>query len=340
MNSAHNTNEPQLDSFQAPTVSKFSNKMVLVALGFVLLVVGTIGGWYMGKTTQTAQTNQITPSPIPSPEAGDEMEEWKIFVSKYNNFSFEYPLGYILEDRQNYSSLLSPLDPTPRKGYAVSDKELKIEIVVSESGSSDSLEKWVLEEKAETEGSIEEVGTTNIDGVEAIILKSTGLGVAEVYLAIHDTKRYMILKYPFTTSLDEKFNQILSTFKFADKAQELNTVSGKLCYPSEYLPQGNIVAKDIETKELFTQKYPGSENGGKSTFDMELPDGTYVFRYEAMANENKPDEFLAGYYTQCATITDRGCTDAEHQLSQVQVPNQSENNISLCDFYYTAEPDF
>ncbi len=121
----------------------------------------------------------------------------------------------------------------------------------------------------------------------------------------------------------------------------LSTVSGKLCYPSDHLPQGNIVAKDIQTKELFTQKYPGSGNGGKSTFDMELPEGTYIFRYEAGVNENKPDEFLAGYYTQCATITDRGCLDTEHQLIQVQVSSQSvAESISLCDFYYSAEPDF
>lgn len=195
---------------------KSPSRLMLIVGGIMLLFIGLVIGYYFSQKSQYVAIPQTTPSPILSPEASDEMEGWKTFVSKYNNISFEYPSGYILEDRDNYTSLLSPLDPTPRKGYAISDKELKIEVVVFESDSSDSLGKWVLEEKSKTEESIEEIGTTKIDGVEAKILKTTGMGIVKVYLAIHNTKRYMILKYPFATSLDAEFNQILSTFEFVE----------------------------------------------------------------------------------------------------------------------------
>ena len=138
----------------------------------------------------------------------------EVFVSKYNNISYKYPAEYSPEDSENYSSLISPLNPTPRKDTTISVNELKIEVVVFESNNSDSLEKWLAEEKSKTEGSIEEIGTTKINGVDAKILKATGVGIVKIHLIIHNNKRFMILKYPFSTYRDTEFNQILSTFKF------------------------------------------------------------------------------------------------------------------------------
>jgi len=317
---------------------KSPSRLMLIVGGIILLVLGLVVGYYLSSSSKAQTSYQTTSSPIPSPEAGDEMEGWKTYSNKEYGFEFEYPgdLEIHLSNSQD-----PPINDIVYL-VVISSKDYSEDITVRIFQGYD-LEEYVTKVESELFGLD---ARFEINTSDTLIGEYSGKRVDYYY---SDSPQKIFSMFIFfrsdfiyeITSRSGNRDQILSTFKFVDKAQELSTVSGKLCYPSEYLPQGNIVAKDIETKELFTQKYPGSDNGGKSTFDMELPEGTYIFRYEAGVNENKPDEFLAGYYTQCATITDRGCLDTEHQLIQVQVSNQSvAESISLCDFYYGAEPDF
>lgn len=118
---------------------------------------------------------------------------------------------------------------------------------------------------------------------------------------------------------------------------EKGTVSGKLCYPSSFLPPGEIVAKDLSSGKTYTQDYAGSGAGGKSTYTFELPIGTYHIRYQAHASTDKPDIFTSGYYDECAkTMATNECTpDSGHILGEIKVSSGTEiNNIDLCDFYY------
>ena len=198
----------------------FTTKKLIVGIGLILVLatVFVLGRYSNNKIDNIPNANNTGTSIV------DDMSGWKTYSG--NNISFQYPPDYTVEDKDDYISLISPLDPTPRKGYAISQKELKIEVVIFNSDSSDSLEKWGLEEKSITEGSIEEIGTTKIDGVEAKILKLTGVGIAKTHLIIHNDKRYMILKYPFETSRDAEFDQILSTFKFIEKTSETRNIIG------------------------------------------------------------------------------------------------------------------
>ena len=51
----------------------------------------------------------------------------------------------------------------------------------------------------------------------------------------------------------------------------VGTVSGKLCYPSSFLPPGEIVAKELDSGKTYTKTYEGTFNGGGLTYSFELP---------------------------------------------------------------------
>ena len=114
-------------------------------------------------------------------------------------------------------------------------------------------------------------------------------------------------------------------------------VTGKLCYPSDFLPPGEIVAKDLASSKTYTQAYVGSTAGGGLTYSFKIPTGTYHLRYQAHASLKKPDIFTSGYYTTCAKEpTGTVCTlDSNHISMIVTVKaNEETKNVDLCDFYY------
>ena len=125
----------------------------------------------------------------------------------------------------------------------------------------------------------------------------------------------------------------------ANLPDEKGTVSGKLCYPSDSLPSGEIVAKNIASAELTTQNYPGSFSGAGSTYTMELSPGEYNLRYQAHASGNNPTLFSSGYHTECDGSAP--CDEKSHALIPVKVVRgEATENIDLCDFYYEIEPGF
>ena len=115
------------------------------------------------------------------------------------------------------------------------------------------------------------------------------------------------------------------------------TINGKLCYPSNFLPKGEIVAKETKTNKLTTIDYGGEF----STYKIEVDPGEYVLRYQAHASGN--EDFLSGYYTKCAINSSADICNADdgHELIKVNVSGGDVvNNVDLCDFYYTEEPEF
>lgn len=115
------------------------------------------------------------------------------------------------------------------------------------------------------------------------------------------------------------------------------TVSGKLCYPSSFLPPGEIVAKDLDSGKIYTKDYVGSMAGGKSTYTFELPAGTYHLKYQAHASTKDAGIFTSGYFDECAkTMHTNDCTpDSGHINIAVEVEEGEElQNVDLCDFYY------
>ncbi|OGM81202.1 hypothetical protein A2594_01830 [Candidatus Woesebacteria bacterium RIFOXYD1_FULL_41_28] len=117
----------------------------------------------------------------------------------------------------------------------------------------------------------------------------------------------------------------------------VGTVSGKLCYPSSFLPPGEIVAKELDSGKTYTQTYEGTFNGGGLTYSFELPVGTYHIRYQAHASTKDTSIFTSGYYDECAkTMHTNECTpDSGHINIPVTIKVGEEiTNVDLCDFYY------
>ena len=117
------------------------------------------------------------------------------------------------------------------------------------------------------------------------------------------------------------------------------TVSGKLCYPSSFIPKGKIVAKNLDSLELVMLDYPGSEAGGESTYKIDLLPGNYNLKFEAFLEQGS----LNGYYTNYSACVDNpdspDCSGQKTRpLLSVQVESgSSATNIHLCDFYYDPQ---
>jgi hypothetical protein len=117
-------------------------------------------------------------------------------------------------------------------------------------------------------------------------------------------------------------------------SKKTGKVEGKLCYPSEFLPEGKITAKDMNGK-ITSLDYPGSQKGGKNTYSMDLAEGKYNLRYEPGAPKNT-DYF--GYHTlACPTGLETTCSDTKQRvlISATVEAGKTISNFDLCDFYYT-----
>ena len=115
------------------------------------------------------------------------------------------------------------------------------------------------------------------------------------------------------------------------------TVKGKVCYPSDFIPNGYILAKNIQTNKI--ESFPFTYESKNQNFSISLKEGNYVFAYEAKNNKYR------GYYSKCALTTQANdCSTLEsHKPIVVSVKsNTIINDISLCDYYYGQgeEPNF
>jgi len=120
----------------------------------------------------------------------------------------------------------------------------------------------------------------------------------------------------------------------ATTANLKGTINGKLCYPSSFLPKGALEAKNTSTNAVYTQVYPGSQNGGKTNYSFELPAATYILRYKAQASV---DTTIYGYHTEvCPTGVEPSCAadNARVNIKVTVKAGETVNNVDLCDFYY------
>lgn len=117
------------------------------------------------------------------------------------------------------------------------------------------------------------------------------------------------------------------------------TISGRLCFPSSFIPKGTIEAKSIATEKIFTQDYLGTANGGGSSYTINLPADKYNLRFKASDGAN------LGYHTTvCSTGVETTCGDLGPRIliSAEVISNQTFKGYDLCDFYYSSQdaPEF
>lgn len=114
------------------------------------------------------------------------------------------------------------------------------------------------------------------------------------------------------------------------KGVEMGKIEGKVCYPSSFIPKGNILAKEVTTGEVKRQIFEMNE--GNQNFAMELDKGRYVVAYQ-------PNEMeVMGFYTGCAIDLENCISDKSHQLIEVEVgAGEIVKGVDICDYYYQPE---
>ncbi|MDO8573510.1 MAG: hypothetical protein Q7R77_02040 [Candidatus Daviesbacteria bacterium] len=108
------------------------------------------------------------------------------------------------------------------------------------------------------------------------------------------------------------------------------TVSGKICYPSEVIPEGTIEAKRLSDGKVFILDYGGSESGEGNIYEFPLENGDYYLRY------NVKDKIYGYSTTVCPTGKEETCGDTKmRSLRKAEVKTGTTiPDYDLCDFYY------
>lgn len=112
------------------------------------------------------------------------------------------------------------------------------------------------------------------------------------------------------------------------------TVTGTLCYPASGIPAGTITAKSTATSKEFTQNYPGTANGGGTTYTMSLAPDTYHMKFT-------PTQYstVVGYYTDYSTCVGSPGPNCSGQKTRPLLPvvitsGGTVRAVNLCDYYY------
>jgi len=158
----------------------------------------------------------------------------------------------------------------------------------------------------------------------------------------------LLLFYQFKTRKTAQIEQknIPSTVVNIEttSTKHMGFVTGKLCYPSESIPKGTIVAKNTLTNVLYTKEYAGSSYEDPNIYTFELSEGVYYLKYAAKPDPNS-EIIINGYYTeQCSTGNEKTCAQENKRTNKTVTVkyNETISGVDLCDFYYAQndEPKF
>jgi hypothetical protein len=342
-----------------------------IIIGILVFILGIFVGLLIDKTTILSSLHvpylsaKPTSTPIPSPTvvlgaAGTQegTANWKTYTSTKAKYSFKYPQEWPMINvpiGPGSTTSIEDLQFTPQYDPNSGDKVIAV-ILVFRDERIKTLEDY---KNIFVKGDSSKIDIQDaVVGTEKAISYKLSGGIPPLPIieyAVVNNDYYYTIRLEDSKETNKNlienqttFDQILSTFRFIETTpapNQVGTITGKLCYPSDFLPQGEIVAKDTENGKLYTQNYAGSINGGSSAYSFQLPVGTYNVRYQAHASGNNKSLFISGYYTKCATNNSQdGCNAADgHALIKISVlPNQTIQGIDLCDFYYPAggEPIF
>lgn len=228
--------DPAQPPVQIPDFQPKSNYLIIVAssiLGMILLASAIFLYFQNKQLKKQIVDGQISPAiqvTFPTPKTApsiflpsDKAINWIKYINDDLDIRFDYPPEYKApKENNNYISLISPLNPTPKKGYELQDGELKIEIYVSNTTPNETIEDLVKKKKEQSDslGSNTKILKEEeilIDGIKAVKQTWEGMGTGQTILFIKNDKEYGIIKYPALTTRDNEFDQIISSFRFIDQ---------------------------------------------------------------------------------------------------------------------------
>ncbi len=107
-------------------------------------------------------------------------------------------------------------------------------------------------------------------------------------------------------------------------------VTGKLGYPSDFLPEGKLIAKNILNGYEFSQPV----NTRSLQYEFTLPEGTYHFKYDTGAESG-----YAGYYTTISECIASVECPKKGTIKTVSVQaGKITTNVNINDFYSDLDP--
>ncbi len=120
--------------------------------------------------------------------------------------------------------------------------------------------------------------------------------------------------------------------KAAETSTAKGTVKGKICYPSEAIPEGTIEAKRLSDGKVFILDFGGTAAGEGNIYEFPLENGDYYLRY------NVKDKIYGYSTTVCPTGKEETCGDTKMRiLRKAEVKTgQANSNYDLCDYYYSS----
>lgn len=144
---------------------------------------------------------------------------------------------------------------------------------------------------------------------------------------------YNVHVYEVKNGHTATFNWYRVSIKSGEVSPQFETkgkVSGKLCYPSEVVPEGTIEAKRISDGKVFILNHGGSEDEAGPKFTFKLEEGDYYLRYKTSGG-------LFGYSTTvCPTGKEETCGNTKPRVLRkagVKI-GETISGYDLCDYYY------
>lgn len=314
------------------TPKKSSLKLILsfILAGLTLIIISGLIGFFLAKKQTNVQLiNQLTPTPYVSPTSVqtitiDETENWKTYTDPGDQFSFNYPPNYTLE---NDGNIYLNRNITWRFSN-ISSLDCRGDCPIIESKENSVLGGKFANKLSGYIGSIGgnipqryityEVPLTNdyfIFSIQALPYISGGKKSAN-----NDPQ-------PIQTNDLVIFDRILSTFKFLNQNQEIGYIEGSLSYPSEGIPNLKICAEDINNseKKICTEKNIEDKKYtyGKG-YILEVPPGKY---YVYVSSNRKV------YYSEFVTCGLNANCPSHKPITIEVVSGQTVTNIDPQDWY-------
>lgn len=295
--------------------------LTIIAVLFVSILVVLTMNLSKNQPTPAKTDVALTPTIVPTIAVAPTTtsissipSDWKIFENKEFGFSLQTPasinVNNLMNDQYN-------------RNVDLKGDDINLHITLKNSPNDFDLSRYYYMDNTKFK-------TTTLGGQTANVYEfpngyCDGPGCSAPFVAVvtEHNKNIYSLSFFGVTKLSNTENQILSTLQFIDIRAE-GKITGNLCYPSSGIPAGKIIAKNINTKEEFTQNYTGSSVSKTSYYFIPVPAGTYHVK------------FGEGYYTNCDGSY--GCDiDANHKNLDVLVNSgQTVTGVNPCDFYYNT----
>ncbi|MEK7550527.1 MAG: hypothetical protein AAB535_01975 [Patescibacteria group bacterium] len=315
---------PVVPEIPEPPKSSFLTKLAkfLLLISFLAIAAYFAGTYVLNKKSAVTPTPAVTSSSAPTT---DPTANWKTYPPSTTiglPYTFRYPATSEMVEAQDLVYFKSG-NGTIYHRYLGKQTDL--------GNAMNNFKPWGTNEQVVFSKDKKQVNYGLLSGY-----KLTSNDGNNTFLFLESTKLngILVFHYPTVETLSEQLlDQILSTFKFLGGTFSTGTVSGKLCYPSEGIPSGKIVAKNITSGQEFNKNYAGTAAGVGVAYIFNLDPGTYHLKFEAAPTN-------IGYYTECARNSTASVCDLDvnhKNINVLVVESQETKNVDLCDFYATPD---